>query len=106
MKENIFAKTEDCVRYVLEHYPPSRSDNELLTLLVWQHTNPNICTLNVTEVMMNRKLLKLPCVETVTRCRRLIVKYDESLKGTEETERARQEMKGQAIAYARNEILV
>jgi len=106
MKENIFTKTEDYVRYVLENYPPSRSDNELLTLLVWQHMNPNICTLKVDEVLMNRKLLKIPSMETITRCRRKIVEYDDTLQGTEETERERLEMKGQAIAYARDEVLV
>lgn len=106
MKENTFAKTEDYVRYVLEKFPPARSDNDLLTLLVWQHINPDVCTLHVDKVLMNRKELKIPSMETITRCRRTIVEFDDTLKGNDKTERARLEMKGQAIAYARDEVLV
>lgn len=101
---NRYCNAEEKVLHVLEQVPLTRSNLDILVLMVWQEINPNICDLSLGYVFNNRKKLGLPSTETIKRCRRKIVEKREDLKGTKEVEEARINLQKDAIDYALDKV--
>lgn len=99
-------KLEPKVKEVLEKYEVARNSDDLLLLLVYQHINKDVCTLDYREVMMNRKELGLPSAESVTRCRRKLQADNEHLRADKEVSEQRYNNQKEFIEYALDKAMV
>lgn len=92
---------EPMVLKVLENSNESRKDDFLLVLKVYQMLQPLIQDLSFTSVMTQHKFLKLPSIESITRCRRKVMEKHPELRDAAVTE-LRVEQQEEYIKYAFN----
>ena len=94
-------KLETVVKHVLEEFEETRSDDFKLIYSVYReldfaHTTRELFY----EIMMNHDLYKLPSFESITRCRRKLVKEYPELKPIEKVQKVREEKESEYINYA------
>lgn len=77
------------VEYILEKYPQTRSDDDLLILYVYGIFYGITKADSFSDIMRNRKARKYPSFETIRRCRQKITESNPKLRGTKDTEKAR-----------------
>jgi len=80
---------EPLVEQALIYHPETRGDNFLLYIEVLRHFN--VERLPLDYVFRNHKALRIPSLETITRCRRKLQEIDPSLRDEEADEIRRQE---------------
>lgn len=104
-------KITELVKGVLEEYPETRNDDNLLWLEALRETAYKrdcvyVLDLGLSSLMHNIRALNLPTFESVSRARRkLQAKYPE-LRGTERAQRRRAEKEIIYKEYAKNGISV
>lgn len=100
MKTNLY-KVEDIVKKVLEKYPDSRNNDDVLIFRVYKEINEDVMIRELfCEVLLNRKKYNLPSYKSIERCRRKLVKEYPELKPVEEVQKARDKEENNYINYA------
>ena len=96
-------KIEPIVKDVLEMDPNARKDDFYLVAEVYNRLNKNISGLSFNIVMLGHKELKLPPVETITRCRRKLQAKYEYLRAEEKIEELRTNEEAEFRRYAKEQ---
>ena len=90
--------TKAFVEYLLREYPALRGNDDVLYLEVLRRVHPswnngrittNIENMPIGEFFSERKNMKLPTFESVTRCRRKVQEENADLKPCEKVQAAR-----------------
>jgi len=92
---------EPVVKTVLENYPDSRKNDNILILRVLSAMLPEIAQMTFQSVMLCRSQLGLPVDESITRCRRKLQNDFPELRDQHTTDLRVEEQEGY-IKYALN----
>ena len=82
--------------------PDTRNSDNVLYLMLITQIDPHIAGMPFDKVLINRKELGIPSIETVGRCRRKIQEYNPLLKGCRKVEDMRYEKWKEFMEYASN----
>lgn len=88
------------VASVLERYPETRGNDNVLYVTTCQEMNPIVDDLSFVDAMKNVDILALPPFESVSRCRRKIQSEREDLRADKHTVDARYEKYKEVKEYA------
>ena len=95
-------KTSKIVKKILEICPDTRNSDELLYVNVCKVINPMACSQPFETVMLRRRELSLPPIESVGRCRRKLQESYPELCGSDDVT-AMRELNEQVVKdYARS----
>lgn len=93
---------KDFVKYLLREYPALRENDDVLYLEVLRRVHPswnngrittNIENMPIGEFFAERKNMKLPTYESVSRCRRKLQEENPALKPCEAIQKGRKKQK-------------
>jgi len=93
--------TTEFVREVLENDPNARNSDDYLILAVCKKINPICVGMPFETVILNRKSLGLPVLETIRRTGQKIREHHPELAGTSEVEAQRMMNEADFKRYAR-----
>lgn len=91
----------DMALNVLVSKPEARNDDWVLFYWICKKINPEVEFMPFSRVLLNHKLLGLPSIETVSRCRRKLCEEFEELKGSNHIEKGRKEKQEEYKRYAK-----
>lgn len=97
---NKLLKIKNLVQFILENYPKTRSDDELLYLTVCKRLNPSIDKFPFGTVFTHLKSYGLPSFKSVERARRKLQREFPELAADKEVKAARTEQEGKFKAFA------
>ena len=94
-------KLEPIVKEVLEENPEAREDDFVLITEVVNRVEPAVGHLQFNVVMLGHKTMKLPTLESITRCRRKLQNQYEELQSTKYLQKLRAKQEEEYREYAR-----
>lgn len=99
--EKSLQSTSALVKEILERFPATRDNDQLLYYRVCEAINPKSLTSNWGYVLLNRKEFMIPSIETVGRCRRKLQEKNPDLRASKKVEGFRAEREAEFREYAK-----
>lgn len=99
--EKSLQSTTELVKEILERFPATRDNDQLLYYRVCEKINSKALTSNFGYVLLNRKDFMIPTIETVGRCRRKLQEKNPDLRASKEVEGFRAEREAEFREYAK-----
>lgn len=94
-------KLEPLVKKVLEEYPDTRNDDDILIFRVYKEINEDAMIRELfCEILLNRKKYNLPSYKSIERCRRKLQATYEHLQAEEKVKDIRLNETSDYINYA------
>ena len=99
--EKSLQSTTELVKEILERFPATRDNDQLLYYRVCEAINPKSLTSNWGYVLLNRKEFMIPSIETVGRCRRKLQEKNSDLRASSKVKGFRAEREAEFREYAK-----
>lgn len=99
--EKSLQSTSALVKEILEKFPATRDNDQILYYRVCEAINEKALTSNFGYVLLHRKDFELPSIETVGRCRRKLQEKNPDLRASSKVEGFRAEREAEFREYAK-----